>query len=107
MRHYYASPRIRHGASVKAVQVRLGHKDASETLDTYWYHHGLQARRPWCNCERDLAPGSLRLVLRAGQGLKSGRAGLYAGFSRQASWPVGVPGGIGRERWNPAAHERW
>ena len=31
----------------------------------------------------------------AGQRLKSGRAGLYAGFPRQALWPVGVPGGTG------------
>ncbi|MBL0886189.1 tyrosine-type recombinase/integrase [Myceligenerans indicum] len=35
LRHYYASLLIRHGASVKAVQARLGHKNASETLDTY------------------------------------------------------------------------
>lgn len=35
LRHYYASLLIRHGASVKAVQARLGHKSASETLDTY------------------------------------------------------------------------
>jgi integrase len=35
LRHYYASLLIRHGASVKAVQARLGHKHASETLDTY------------------------------------------------------------------------
>ena len=42
LRHYYASQRIRHGASVKAVQARLGHKEASDTLDTYWYHHGLR-----------------------------------------------------------------
>lgn len=35
LRHYYASLLIRHGASVKVVQARLGHKSAGETLDTY------------------------------------------------------------------------
>ena len=35
LRHYYASLLIRHGESVKAVQRRLGHKSAVETLDTY------------------------------------------------------------------------
>lgn len=35
LRHYYASLLIRHGESVKTVQVRLGHASASETLDTY------------------------------------------------------------------------
>jgi integrase len=35
LRHYYASLLIRHGESVKVVQSRLGHANASETLDTY------------------------------------------------------------------------
>lgn len=35
LRHYYASLLIRYGESVKTVQDRLGHKSASETLDTY------------------------------------------------------------------------
>jgi integrase len=35
LRHYYASLLIRHGESVKTVQVRLGHATAAETLDTY------------------------------------------------------------------------
>lgn len=35
LRHYYASLLIRHGESVKVVQVRLGHATAAETLDTY------------------------------------------------------------------------
>jgi integrase len=35
LRHYYASLLIRHGESVKAVQARLGHASAAETLDTY------------------------------------------------------------------------
>lgn len=35
LRHYYASLLIRHGESVKTVQARLGHKSATETLDTY------------------------------------------------------------------------
>ena len=35
LRHYYASLLIRHGESVKTVQVRLGHASAAETLDTY------------------------------------------------------------------------
>jgi integrase len=35
LRHYCASLLIRHGESVKAVQRRLGHKSAVETLDTY------------------------------------------------------------------------
>ena len=40
LRHYYASLLIRFGESVKAVQVRLGHASASETLDTYSAVHG-------------------------------------------------------------------
>jgi integrase len=35
LRHFYASLLIRHGESVKTVQRRLGHKSATETLDTY------------------------------------------------------------------------
>jgi integrase len=35
LRHYYASLLIRHGESVKTVQMRLGHASAAETLDTY------------------------------------------------------------------------
>ena len=35
LRHFYASLLMRHGASVKTVQARLGHKRASQTLDTY------------------------------------------------------------------------
>jgi len=35
LRHFYASMLIRHGCSVKAVQKRLGHRSATETLDTY------------------------------------------------------------------------
>lgn len=35
LRHYYASLLIRHGESIKTVQARLGHKSATETLDTY------------------------------------------------------------------------
>ncbi len=35
LRHFYASLLIRHGESVKVVQVRLGHASAGETLDTY------------------------------------------------------------------------
>jgi integrase len=35
LRHYYASLLIRRGASVKAVQSRLGHASATETLNTY------------------------------------------------------------------------
>lgn len=32
---FYASLLIRNGANVKLVQARLGHKSATETLDTY------------------------------------------------------------------------
>lgn len=35
LRHYYASLLIRYCESVKTVQGRLGHKSATETLDTY------------------------------------------------------------------------
>lgn len=35
LRHYFASPLIRHGESVRTVQARLGHATAAETLDTY------------------------------------------------------------------------
>jgi integrase len=35
LRHFYASTLIRPGASVKAIQVRLGHSSAKTTLDVY------------------------------------------------------------------------
>jgi site-specific recombinase XerD len=35
LRHHYASVLIAPGCSIKAVQEALGHKNASETLDTY------------------------------------------------------------------------
>jgi site-specific recombinase XerD len=35
LRHHYASVLIGAGCSIKAVQSALGHKNASETLDTY------------------------------------------------------------------------
>jgi len=35
LRHFYASLLIRNGANVELVQARLGHKSATETLDTY------------------------------------------------------------------------
>lgn len=35
LRHYYASMLIAGGESVKVIQARLGHKSATETLDTY------------------------------------------------------------------------
>jgi integrase len=35
LRHFYASLLIAHGADVKAIQSRLGHASATETLDTY------------------------------------------------------------------------
>jgi integrase len=35
LRHFYASMLIARGCSVKAVQSRLGHQSAMETLDTY------------------------------------------------------------------------
>ncbi len=35
LRHFYASLLISRGCSVKAVQRRLGHQSATETLDTY------------------------------------------------------------------------
>jgi integrase len=35
LRHFYAGLLIHRGASVKTVQARLGHKSATETLDTY------------------------------------------------------------------------
>ena len=35
LRHFYASLLIHRGLSVKVVQARLGHKSATETMDTY------------------------------------------------------------------------
>lgn len=35
LRRYYASLQIRYDESVKTVKGRLGHKSATETLDTY------------------------------------------------------------------------
>jgi len=35
LRHYYASLLIRHGESVKLLQLRLGQATAPETLDVY------------------------------------------------------------------------
>lgn len=48
VRHFYASLLIASGASVKEVQARLGHKSATETLDTYSHlwpdaEHGTRA----------------------------------------------------------------
>ena len=37
LRHHCASSLISAGCSVKAMQAFLGHKNASETLDTYGY----------------------------------------------------------------------
>ena len=47
LRHFYASLLIHNGANVKLVQARLGHKSATETLDTYghlWPDAGEQTR---------------------------------------------------------------
>jgi integrase len=44
LRHFYASLLIAKGCSVKAVQRRLGHQSAMETLDTYG--HLARQRRP-------------------------------------------------------------
>ena len=59
LRHFYASLLIAKGCSIKAVQKRLGHESAMETLDTYSHlwpdsddetraarRHGLQPPRP-------------------------------------------------------------
>jgi hypothetical protein len=46
LRHFYASLLIRHGASVKTVQARLGHKSATETLDTYGHLWPTLTSRP-------------------------------------------------------------
>ena len=35
LRHFYASMLIHNGQSVKVIQELLGHKSATETLDTY------------------------------------------------------------------------
>jgi integrase len=35
LRHFYASTLIRSGASVKAIQLRLGHSSAKTTVDVY------------------------------------------------------------------------
>ena len=35
MRHTFASLLIRQGVNIKVVQMLLGHKEISETLDTY------------------------------------------------------------------------
>ncbi len=55
LRHYYASLLIRHGESVKVVQVRLGHASAAETLDTYshlWPDSEDRARQAVDECPR-------------------------------------------------------
>jgi integrase len=40
LRHFFASVQLRNGTSIKAVQNMLGHKTASETLDTYGHLMG-------------------------------------------------------------------
>jgi integrase len=40
LRHYYASVQIRGGQSIKVLQALLGHKSATETLDTYGHLMG-------------------------------------------------------------------
>lgn len=62
MRHYYASRLIAAGLSVKAVQVRLGHATAAETLDTYSHLWPTDDDRT-----RDAAAGAVA-VLEADQG---------------------------------------
>jgi integrase len=59
LRHFYASLLIRHGASVKSVQSRLGHKSAVETLDTYghlWPDADEQTRNILNEALADLRP---------------------------------------------------
>ena len=46
LRHFYASLLIAHGCSVKAVQRRLGHQSAMETLDTYSHSGRTATTRP-------------------------------------------------------------
>lgn len=38
LRHTHATKLIEAGANIKAVQIRLGHKDISTTLNTYVHH---------------------------------------------------------------------
>ncbi|HSX68704.1 tyrosine-type recombinase/integrase [Nocardioides sp.] len=40
LRHYFASEHLRAGTSIKALQKYLGHKSATETLDTYGHLMG-------------------------------------------------------------------
>lgn len=40
LRHYFASVLIRAGLSIKVIQRLLGHKSATETLDTYGHLMG-------------------------------------------------------------------
>jgi hypothetical protein len=46
LRHFYASMLIARGCSVKAVQRRLGHQSAMETLDTYGHLWQIATTRP-------------------------------------------------------------
>jgi len=43
LRHYFASEHLRAGTSIKALQEYLGHKSATETLDTYGHLMGDEA----------------------------------------------------------------
>ena len=108
LRHFYASLLIRHGESVKTVQLRLGHASAAETLNTYshlWPDSDDRTREAvdlvlGPATEASAARGRLNLmcprcVRRAasitvspGQSVDWWRVGLYAGFCTGPCGPV-------------------
>lgn len=66
LRHYFASVQLRSGQSIKALQLLLGHKTATETLDTYSHLMG---------DEDDRSRAAIEAAL-GGQGLDAGATKL-------------------------------
>jgi len=93
LRHYYASLLIRHGESIKVVQLRLGHASAAETLDTYshLWPDSEDRTRDAVDSVLGASAESVRTAatvkcISAGQRWCDGRVGLYAG-----NYHAGVP----------------
>jgi integrase len=101
LRHFYASLLISRGCSVKAVQKRLGHQSAMETLDTYghlWPDRDDETRNA---VDQVLAAHGCRLRSRTRVG-ETRRRGRFLESANNASAPaegVGFCRGHSRYPW--------
>lgn len=69
LRHFYASTLIRHGCSVKEVQMRLGHRSAVMTLDVHgqlWDTDDDRTRAATAAAFTDLKQAASSLTVRTG-----------------------------------------